>query len=149
MEPFLARQNEELRECRATQISLQTVWLKIEDPQVCLRILRSCLGFCKIVYTMRTVPWEMHADQLVAYDEVIRSTFSTCTGISPNDSQWEQATRGFECAGLGLRSASFHAAAAYLASCAATAKACAEVDSEFRWDPEDASRPPPRPAKLL
>ena len=31
---------------------------KMGDPQVCLRLMRSCLGFCKMGYLMRTVPWE-------------------------------------------------------------------------------------------
>ena len=40
-----------------------------------------------------------------------------------------------------MRSAAFlaAAAAAYLASCAATHEACAEIDVGFRWDPGDAS----------
>ena len=88
---------------------------------------------------MRAVPLKFQAVQLVSYDDLVRSAFSFCTSLFPDNEQWAQATRGFNRAGLGLRSAVFHSAAAYLASRAATQKACAEIDPDFTWDPSDAS----------
>ena len=50
------------------------------------------------------------------------------------DAQWEQAARGISFGGLGLRSTSTHAAAAYLASLGGSLDACAALDASFSPD---------------
>ena len=88
----------------------------MEDPQVGLRLLRHCAGFCKLVYSMRTIPGVLQQDELLRFDHCVREAFQGLTGLRPNESQWSQATRSFCFAGLGLRSTSRHAHAAYTAS---------------------------------
>jgi hypothetical protein len=85
------------------------------------------------VYSCRTTPADYHGTQLQHFDSLVRQTFAGFTGLHLNDNQWSQATRGFDQAGLGLRSASRHAPAAYLASCSATADLCTSVDPSFQW----------------
>jgi len=62
------------------------------------------------------------------------STRTELTGITLSDAQWEQASRGLWCRGLGLRSAQRHADAAYIASRCATRRQSAEVDHSFIRD---------------
>ena len=59
---------------------------------------------------------------------------SGLTGIHLGVGQWRRATLAFAHAGLGLRSASVHAPAAYLASLGASLSACAELDFSFSAD---------------
>ena len=48
--------SEEIRKRAAKASSLASEIAKLNDPQVGLRLLKHCASFCKIVYTMRTVP---------------------------------------------------------------------------------------------
>ena len=59
----------------------------------------------------------------------VRDTFADLMGCWPSEAQWNQAGRGMNRAGLGLRHTAKHAAAAYVASRAATVRLCSEVDA--------------------
>ena len=111
----------------------------LSDPQVGLRLLRRCAGFCKLVYSARTVPGSMHFDELLRYDRNVCTALGTLTGLRRNEAQWGQATRGFAFAGLGLRSSARHAHAAYTASRTQTHELCRELDGEFVWEGADGS----------
>ena len=104
------------------------------DPQIGLRLLRSCAGFCKMVYTARVVAPAWHLTALHEFDLAVRTAFVELTGLQPDEPQWEQACRGMFAGGLGLRSVSRHTAGAYLASRASTRILCSEVDPNFVWD---------------
>ena len=79
----------------------------------------------------------MHSKELIAFDAVQRETFTCYTSWTPTDPQWNQATRGYKHAGLGIRSTARHAAPAYLASYTATLKHCAEIDTSYQWEGND------------
>ena len=117
---------------------------KLTDPQVGLRLLRHCAGFCKMVYSMRVTDPEAHSAALLAFDELQRATFTEITGLRPNDAQWGQAQRGFTHSGLGLRSVARHAPGAYLASCAATQAQCLAADAGFVCDVDTPQSAPAR-----
>ena len=53
--------------------------------------------------------------------------------------QWKQASLGFAHAGLGLRSTSDHAPAAYLASWASTLRSASDIDASFCMEESKAS----------
>ena len=106
----------------------------LSDPQVGLRLLRHCGGYCKMVYSTRTVPSRMHQDELSLYSHNVRMAFSAITGLLVNESQWGQATRGLKSGGLGLRCPARHANVAYVASCTQTYDLCCQLDSCFVWD---------------
>ena len=108
----------------------------LEDPQVGIRLLRACAGYTRtrMIHSMRCNPSCAQASALVAFDELVQRCFSGLTGIHLGVGQWRRATLAFAHAGLGLRSASVHAPAAYLASLGASLSACAELDFSFSAD---------------
>ena len=56
-------------------LDIQLKILEMEDPQVELHLLRSCLRICKINHLLRTVPKDVIYDQLLKFDIGLRSTF--------------------------------------------------------------------------
>jgi hypothetical protein len=107
---------------------------KHTDPQIGLRLLRSCSGFCKMVYSVRVIAPHAHMAELRRFDSLVRQAFSDLTGLHPTDAEWGQATRGFDSAGLGLRSTVDHGLGAYLASRANSWARCREIDEHFTWE---------------
>ena len=89
---------------------------QLEDPQVAYSLLRSCASFGKFSYYIRTVPPDMVKDSTIVFDVAVRSCFEKIVSSSLTDDQWSQCTLNLKCGGLGLRSVSMHAAAAYIAS---------------------------------
>ena len=58
----------------------------------------------------------MVKDSTIVFDVAVRSCFEKIVSSSLTDDQWSQCTINLRCGGLGLRSVSMHAAAAYIAS---------------------------------
>ena len=112
---------------------------KHSDPQIGLRFLRTCAGFCKLVYSTRVVAPHAHEAELGHFDALVRQAFTDLTGLRPSDAEWEQATRGFDTGGLGLRSTAVHGVGAYIASRASSRDRCKEIDDHFIWELDDAS----------
>ena len=86
------------------------------DLQVAFTLLRMCGGFCKLVHLTRVTPPSLASDALVSFDEDVRQCFVLCSAIDVSDTAWKQAQLSLRFGGLGLRSLSCHAAAAYIAS---------------------------------
>ncbi len=89
---------------------------RIEDPQVALHILRSCLSFGKLVHVLRSVPPSFLDNICNEYNSIIRGAFSTITGIYPNADNMIQFSRSVSRGGLGFRDPSSFAFIAYFAS---------------------------------
>ena len=89
----------------------------LQDPQVALHLLRSCLGVCKINHILRLMPFHLISTQLQDFDNSLRFTLGELLQCSIPDNPWVQATLPFSCGGLGLRSSSRSALAAFVASC--------------------------------
>jgi hypothetical protein len=104
---------------------------KFEDPQVALRLLRNCAGVCRVTHSMRMTPPNLHAGALSEFDDKLRETFSHITGLVPNNDQWNQAACGLATGGLGLRQATPHAPAAFLASTCASRELCHNLDNNY------------------
>ena len=103
-----------------TQINtLQSTILELDDPQVELHILRSCLSVCKVNHLLRTVPPQLLASHLTTFDNNVRTTLSGIIHGPIPDAAWSQATLPFSLGGLGLREATRTAPAAFFASCVA------------------------------
>ena len=107
----------------------------LEDPQVGLRLLRSCAGHTRMVHSLRCNPPEPQLAALQAFDHKVRSSFSMLTGIHLSKPQWEQAGRAFGQAGLGLRSTTHDAPACYLASVGFTSERCCQLDAAYNSFP--------------
>ena len=83
------------------------------DLQVAFTLLCMCGGFCKLVHLTRVTPLSLASDALVSFDEDVRQCFVLCSAIEVSDTAWKQAQLSLRFGGLGLRSLSCHAAAAY------------------------------------
>eukprot|EP00731_Ephydatia_muelleri_P038663 Em0851g2a len=86
------------------------------DPQIALILLRMCGGFTKLVHVARSTPPSLALDELHAFDEQVRCTFTECQAIDTTDSSWMQAQLSLSRGGLGLRSLAHHSNAAFIAS---------------------------------
>ena len=91
---------------------------RYHDAQGAFALLRSCGGWAKILYSCRTVPPPLQQDGLKQADMDIRHSLGRLIGDSLADEAWRIATIGVANGGLGARSASEHAPAAYVSSLA-------------------------------
>ena len=98
-------------------VAIQDKLVDLEDPQVELHLLRSCLSVCKVTHLLRCVPSSSLGSFPSHFDLRLRECLSRilCCGIS--DSSWTQATLPFRLGGLGLRESERSAAPAFMGSC--------------------------------
>ena len=89
----------------------------LNNPQVQLHLLRSCLGSCKLNSLLRTVPPSLGSDQFVRFDKGLRRSLGVITHSSISDSAWHQATLPLQVGGLGLKEAVPNSSAVFLGSC--------------------------------
>ena len=116
---------------------------RLPDPQIALKLLRHCGGFCKMAYSARVVPPNAHAPAVAEFDEAVRACFEEFSCLVLDADQWAQAGLATSMGGLGLRSLRKHGKAAFLASRASTAAKCIEVAPNLIKDvgsPENGSR---------
>ena len=88
----------------------------LQDPHVEFCLLRSCLALPKMMFLLRTVDTSGHQDILSEFDRHVREALIRILGCPLEDLAWEQAKLPVSMAGLGLRSATDHSAAAYATS---------------------------------
>ena len=86
------------------------------DLQVAVSLLRMCGSFCRMVHIARVSPPSLATDALRSFDEEVKHCFVMCSAINVTNDAWSQAQLGLKFGGLGLRSLSHHAAAAFIAS---------------------------------
>lgn len=96
---------------------LQSSITELNDPQIELHLLRSCLSVCKVNHLLRTVPLSDMSDPLLIFDVNLRATLSKIIHGSVPGPSWTQATLPLRLGGLGLREASPSAHLAFKASC--------------------------------
>jgi len=89
----------------------------IDDPQVELHLLRSCLSSCKVIHLLRTVPFTILKPLLYQFDHNLRSCLGRIMQCSLSDASWQQASLPFRLGGLGLRESTYSAFPAFLGSC--------------------------------
>ena len=88
--------------------------LQQSQTQYCL--LRSCMSLPKFGYLLRTTLCLDHPEVLRRFDGVTRNSLNDLLGTVLDNKSWYQATLPVSSAGLGLRNASDHYIAAYIAS---------------------------------
>ena len=89
----------------------------LEDPQVEVHLLRSCLSTCKVSYILQTVPRGDVDIYLKQFDSNLRSNVSRILRCPISDSAWLQATLPLRLGGLCLRKSLRTSSSAYYASC--------------------------------
>ena len=103
----------------------------LEDAQVALHLLHSCLGVCKVNHLLRTVPPHLFDNQLSQFDTSLRSTLSEILHSPINDHVWSQASLPFQLGGLGIRVTTRAAPAAFIASAHLSLLVAASIPVEF------------------
>ena len=112
---------------------------ELTDPQVGLRLLRTCGSFSRMVHSMRCNPPHSQSIALDMFDSMTRRCFGGLTGVHSTATQWQQAARGLAHGGLGLRSCEHHASAAFSASVGGSLAACAKLDPAFSANEQKSS----------
>ena len=120
--------NSRISETEATIISKLS---SLSNPQVQLALLRSCLSLPKLLYTLRTCKPTSLSPAYKRFDEIQYSALEDILGSSLSPLAWRQASLPVSLGGLGLRSASSHAAAAYLSSLAQTKSTVDQILMSF------------------
>ena len=90
---------------------------ELNNPQVELHLLRSCLSLCQINNLLRTVPPGTTDHHWTRFDTGTRRSLELITKTSLPDASWQQATLPMRMGGLGLRQTATTSAAAFLGSC--------------------------------
>ena len=92
---------------------------RFPDSHGAFCLLRSCSGWAKVLYSCRTVPPDAQSVGLRDADTDIRLALGRLVGSPLSDDDWRLASLGITSGGVGARSASEHAPAAYVVSFAA------------------------------
>ena len=103
----------------------------LEDPQIQLCLLRSCLALPKLIYTLRTCKPNALRSAYDRFDAIQHSALEDILGASLTPLAWRQASLPVSLGGIGLRSASSHAAAAFLSSIAQSKPTVDEILRNF------------------
>ena len=115
----LLKKVEKVKECLSKLPDLQ-------DSQMEATLLRHCLSFPKISFSIRTCPPALIQEALGSFDDLIRETLTEIAGGPLPEWTWRKASLPIHFGGLGLRNASTTAPAAYIGS-TSEAKASIEV----------------------
>jgi len=102
---------------------------ELPDPSVVLLLPRHCASFGELVFSTRVVPHTYHATALREFDNAIRDSLKAFPRACFDDGDWSPASLSTKSGGLGLRHASVHCSAAFLASCQSTALLCRKLDA--------------------
>ena len=98
--------------------SLQTLITDLNDPQIELHLLRSCLSTCKVSHLLCTVPFENIGSPMKEFDQNQCATLGLIMHYPRpiSDQAWLQATLSLRLGGLGLREAFQLAPITYISS---------------------------------
>ncbi len=88
----------------------------IEDPQIEIALIRSCLGLPRFAFALQTAPPCQIAPAIQEFDDLIEEVFLDRFGLSLSPDQHSQARLPISLGGFGLLKASDSAAPAYLGS---------------------------------
>jgi len=112
-------------QCRVAKVvDAQHHLSDLDNPQVALHLLRSCLSLCKVNHLLRTVPAPLAASQWSRFDAECRAALGRIVHTSITDDAWAQATLPCRLGGLGLREAAAAHCAAFLGCCNSTRHLC-------------------------
>ena len=113
-------------------LRLQDHLTDLENPQVALHLLCSCVSICKINHLLRTVPLEFASEQWTHFDNGLRLSLGRITHTSVPDQAWVQATLPCRMGGLGLRESRATQKAAFLGSCNFSRPLCHRLLEELQ-----------------
>ena len=108
-------------------LQCQEKLLDMDDPQIQLLLLRSCLSSCKINNLLRTVPPNKGIQQLAKFDSNLRVCLDAIIRCSTSDMSWLQASLPVRQGGLGLREAVRMSSSAFIGSCNSVRSLCSRL----------------------
>ena len=88
----------------------------LQDSQMEVTLLRSCLSLPNIAFALRTCPPLHLKAALSAFDDTMREALSDLVGVPLPFWSWDKATLPSSLGGLNIRQASLHAPVAFLGS---------------------------------
>ncbi|CAE8626199.1 unnamed protein product, partial [Polarella glacialis] len=100
------------------------------------KILATCMGSCKVMYSMRTARPDWAHDAFAEFDCLVRTAFENIIGAPLSNTALQQSVLSSSKGGLGLRSAATLAPAAYVASVCSTWDLCRDIDPNYIWEGE-------------
>ena len=103
----------------------------LEDPQVELLLLRSCLGIYKLNHLLRTILPGCMDSELLRFDDNLQRSLSSICNASISDRSWLQATLPCSLGGLGLCEVSRAFPVAFLGCCVSSFALCFQLLSSF------------------
>jgi hypothetical protein len=104
------------QQIKKTEVALRKL-PHLEDSQGEFCLLRSCLSLPKLSYSLRTFDPILHAPSYARFDGLLREIAGIILGGRElGELQWKQATLAVSIGGMGLRSATAHAAASFVVS---------------------------------
>ena len=92
--------------------------MEVRDPQVEYALLRSCCGFPKIAFSLRTIPPNHIEDLCRQLDMQILENLNNIVGYGITDIAWKQATLPISKGGFGVPSAVVKSNLSFVASIA-------------------------------
>jgi len=107
----------------------------IDDPQVELQLIRSCLGFPRLAFALRTAPPRDISGAIDEFDELIEQVCADRLGLEMTPEQKRQWHLPVSLGGVGMVQAKDVAESAFVGSVAQTRKLVAQLlGTEETWD---------------
>jgi len=113
-----------------TAYQLLEVLRDMDHPQVELALLKSCLGFPKFNFALRTCPPSKLRKTIARYDDLIQRSLFTIVGSHMPQQAREQVAISCSMGGLGVTSATQIAEAAFIASVLETKQLRADISGK-------------------
>lgn len=105
----------------------------LEDSQMEMALLRSCLALPKVSFSLRSCPPDYIREGTAIFDDALRDALSDIAGSPLSDWAWLKASLPSSYGGLNIRRASLHAPAAYVSS---LAQSCGLIDRILEHTPD-------------
>ena len=119
-EDFVRQRVEKIKDCLSKLPDL-------EDSQIEMSQLRSCLALPKVSFSLRTCPPNHIIQATAAFDDAMHDALSELVGSPLTEWAWLKASLPSSRGGLNLRRASLHAPTAYVGSQAQTSALVTEI----------------------
>ena len=88
----------------------------LNDPQISFALLSKCFGFCRVSYFLRCSPPSFTSSLSSSFDSLMVKTFESIIGKDLSEHAKLQLSLPIKDGGMGIRSCSKHAPAAFIAS---------------------------------
>jgi hypothetical protein len=107
-----------VQQCVTKTVSIMEKLRDLGDSQVQFALFRSCFGFPKVTYCLRTSDPAIVRDAFKSFDEGQCQALGDCVGaqFAIENRTWLHASLPVSLGGLGIRSSFAHCSAAFIAS---------------------------------